>query len=371
MLLGRSIFASGWTIGGVRRAVDAEASHRQDGREHARRLLPSAAARLRHRPAGHRRRAAATVTALALVAVAVVRRDSPDDGAVVRRVGRRGAPRERAALRRALLVRSRAIAMAGAATVARRWASSRATRMDAAWLADAGRQGLRLPQPMERRTPGPSTCSIPSSLALTYAVPAAPRSTTSGESGSRRRLSLARRRLSRRACRSLRPSVAAFVQLQVSRVFWMADALSAALCRLVAVRSRWERGPDRGGVQRLRAAGSSRPILVTALLVAAASLAADTSCRRASRPAARRGRRSRTTSGGTCPTWLHGTTPSGRARRSPIPATRGDTGPACGCTAARDVLLENVKDGSIGDVRSAGGDAGGRAAGGARRLRRL
>ncbi len=44
-----------WTIAALVVAVDAAASHREDGREYARRLFPSAPARVRGRPARHRR----------------------------------------------------------------------------------------------------------------------------------------------------------------------------------------------------------------------------------------------------------------------------------------------------------------------------
>ena len=141
--------------------------------------------------------------------------------------------------------------------------------------------------------------------------------------------------------------IAAFVQLQVSRVFWMADALSAAYIAWWLCEARWERGLDRGGVPRLPgAAGSWRPILVTALLVAAASargwyvLAVE----HPGRPLVQV----------TFPddawqdvsTWLQRHTPK-NAHLLADPGHAFLYGFSLRVTAARDVFLENVKDGSI------------------------
>ncbi len=141
--------------------------------------------------------------------------------------------------------------------------------------------------------------------------------------------------------------IAAFVQLQVSRVFWMADALSAAYVAWWLCEARWGRGLDRGGVPRLPgAAGSWRPILVTALLVAAASargwyvLAVE----HPGRPLVQV----------TFPddawqdvsTWLQRHTPK-NAHLLADPGHAFLYGFSLRVTAARDVFLENVKDGSI------------------------
>ena len=319
----------------VRRRRDDSPPHRQDRRQHARGLLPSAAAGVRHRRARPRRGAARPAGARARGGRGR-RRHPPDDRDLVRRLDRR---------------RARRRAAAAAAGAGHRCGHRRRRRARPAGRGlPPGRSGWTTRG--WRRWPARTICSRPTGASAPWLLNGAYPVVIVATFLARRRRGLTRPgELGLVAgCLALvavfvatLPLVAAHVavavQLQMSRVFWMADLLAMlgivwwlAEARPAAASRRG--GTGRGGAPALGLRRGWPPSPSAAAATRCSSSIPNARCSRCRRPPTP-GPTSRATCAGP-------RRPATHVLADPDHAWRFGT--SLRVLAARDVFLENVKD---------------------------